>query len=119
VEKFVSLSMDVLVAIYDSVTASTGMFDTFYLFQPHGPGTTFLFRMVTPEALTNPRTGKPYKREIRENLGGARKLVEPRVIISAPLRRAARPRASAFAPSRARSPASGKHLGRFPSRAGG
>ena len=45
------------------------MLDTRYLYQPHGPGTAYLFRMRTPAALVgrpNPRTGKPYKGEIKE-----------------------------------------------------
>jgi hypothetical protein len=51
------------------------MLDTLYLFQPRGPGTAYLFRMATPPILVgriNPRTGKPYGREIRESLGGTR-----------------------------------------------
>lgn len=58
------------------------MLDTVYLFQPRGPGTAFLFRMATPPALVgrpNPRNGgKPYRREIRESLGGVRSLPEAR-----------------------------------------
>ncbi len=55
------------------------MLDTTYLFQPRGPGTAWLFRMATPKGLigrVNPRTGKPYGREIRESLDGTRSLVE-------------------------------------------
>jgi hypothetical protein len=47
------------------------MLDTNYLFQPRGAGTAWLFRMATPTTLigrTNPRTRKPYGREIREGL---------------------------------------------------
>ena len=47
------------------------MLDTRYLYQPHGPGTAYLFRMRTPAALVgrpNPRTGKPYKGEIKEGM---------------------------------------------------
>lgn len=57
------------------------MLDTLYLFQPRGPGTAWLFRMATPKGLigrVNPRTGKPYRREIRESLNGTRSLVEAR-----------------------------------------
>ncbi len=55
------------------------MLDTTYLFQPRGPGTAWLFRMATPKGLigrVNPRTSKPYRREIRESLNGTRSLVE-------------------------------------------
>lgn len=49
----------------------TDMLDTQYLFQPRGQGTGWCFRMVTPPALvgkTNPRTEKPYGKEIRVGL---------------------------------------------------
>ena len=55
------------------------MLDTRYLYQPHGPGTAYLFRMRTPAALVgrpNPRTGKPYKGEIKEGMGAVRSLRE-------------------------------------------
>jgi integrase len=67
--------------MYNNVMATTPMLDTLYLFQPRGPGTAFLFRMPTPPVLvgkTNPRTNKPYGREIREGLGGIRHLPEAR-----------------------------------------
>ena len=57
------------------------MRDTQYLFQPRRPGTAWLFRMKTPEALIskkNPRTGEPYKGEIREGLDKTRNLIEAR-----------------------------------------
>jgi integrase len=62
--------------------ANNEMLDTTFLFQPHGQGTGWCFRMMTPPALIgrpNPRTGRPYGREIREglstrDLGQARKL---------------------------------------------
>jgi integrase len=59
--------------MYNAIMADDDMLDTLYLFQPRGPGTAWLFRMPTPAALVgriNPRTGKPYGREIREGLGG-------------------------------------------------
>ncbi len=59
--------------MYNAIMADNDVLDTLYLFQPRGPGTAWLFRMPTPAALvgrTNPRTGKPYGREIREGLGG-------------------------------------------------
>jgi integrase len=65
--------------MYNIFMADRDMLDTRYLFQPRGPGTAFLFRMATPEALVgqiNPRTDKPYGREIREGLGGVRTLTE-------------------------------------------
>ncbi len=52
-----------------------------YLFRPRGEGTAWLFRMATPMVLIgreNPRTGKPYRREIRESLGGLRDAVKAR-----------------------------------------
>ncbi len=55
--------------------AKDDMLDTLYLFQPRGPGTAWLFRMPTPEILIgriNPRTGRPYGREIKEGLGRER-----------------------------------------------
>jgi integrase len=70
-----------MVIMDNNVMATDPMLDTLYLFQPRGPGTAYLFRMPTPAALvgkTNPRTGKPYGREIREGLGGARRLVDAR-----------------------------------------
>ncbi|WP_157932997.1 hypothetical protein [Roseovarius salinarum] len=42
-----------------------------YLIQPRGPGTGWVFRMVTPPELVgmeNPWTGKPFGREIRRGL---------------------------------------------------
>lgn len=48
------------------------MVDTAFLYQPRGAGTGWCFRMRTPDTLlgyTNPRTGKPYGKEIREGLG--------------------------------------------------
>ncbi|TNC93818.1 MAG: Uncharacterized protein FD119_3737, partial [Stygiobacter sp.] len=45
--------------------------DTKYLLQPRGPGTGYVFRMLTPAALmgqTNPRTQSAYGREIRVGL---------------------------------------------------
>lgn len=62
--------------------ANNNMLDTTFLFQPRGQGTGWCFRMATPSALIgqpNPRTGRPYGREIREGLntrelGKARKL---------------------------------------------
>lgn len=57
------------------------MADTQYLFQPRGHGTAWLFRMSTPSALIgtiNPKTGKPFKKEIREGLGTARDLYAAR-----------------------------------------
>ena len=59
----------------------TDMLETLYLFQPRGRGTAWLFRMPTPGALvgkTNPRTGRPYGREIREGLGGIADLRQAR-----------------------------------------
>lgn len=47
------------------------MLDTTFLFQPRGQGTGWCFRMITPTILigrVNPRTGRPYGREIREGL---------------------------------------------------
>lgn len=55
------------------------MLSTDFLTQPRGPGTAYLFRMRTPLILVgkpNPRTGRPYGREIRESLGGTRNLRE-------------------------------------------
>lgn len=57
--------------MYNTFMGDTDLLDTKFLFQPRGEGTAWLFRMATPEALigrTNPRTGKPYGREIRESL---------------------------------------------------
>jgi integrase len=62
--------------------ANNDMLDTTFLFQPRGQGTGWCFRMATPSALIgqpNPRTGRPYGREIREgmntrDLSKARKL---------------------------------------------
>lgn len=63
--------------------ANNDMLDTTFLFQPRGPNTAYLFRMATPKVLlgrTNPRTERPYGREIRERLtkanGGIRNLKE-------------------------------------------
>jgi hypothetical protein len=67
--------------MYNNIMGSRDMLDTLYLFQPRGPGTAFLFRMATPTSLVgrgNPRTGRPYGREIKEGLGGARLLNEAR-----------------------------------------
>ena len=67
--------------MYNTFMDDANMLDTNFLFQPRGAGTAWLFRMATPEALigrTNPRTGKPYGREIREGLGGVRALAEAR-----------------------------------------
>lgn len=50
---------------------SDEMPDTRFLIQPRGPGTAYVFRMRTPPSLVgkiNPRTGKPYGREIKEGL---------------------------------------------------
>ncbi|HEY1721059.1 MAG TPA: tyrosine-type recombinase/integrase [Magnetospirillaceae bacterium] len=61
--------------------AKTIMLDTNYLFQPRGKNTAWLFRMATPAALVgqpNPRTGRPYGKEIRESLGRVTKLAEAR-----------------------------------------
>ncbi|HLO78384.1 MAG TPA: phage integrase SAM-like domain-containing protein, partial [Magnetospirillum sp.] len=58
-------------ALYNIAMADFDMLDTDYLFQPRGQGTGWCFRMMTPAALigkTNPRTGRPYGREIREGL---------------------------------------------------
>lgn len=47
------------------------MLDTNFLFQPRGHGTGWCFRMVTPLPLVgriNPRTNRPYGREVREGL---------------------------------------------------
>ena len=55
------------------------MISTDFLFQPRGAGTAYLFRMRTPAILVgkkNPRTGRPYGREIKESLGGTRSLRE-------------------------------------------
>lgn len=57
--------------MYNIAMTDDDMLDTLFLFQPRGPGTGWCFRMVTPVALvgqTNPRTGRPYGREIREGL---------------------------------------------------
>jgi integrase len=51
--------------------AKDDMLDTTFLFQPRGQGTGWCFRMATPLILVgrdNPRTGRPYGREIREGL---------------------------------------------------
>lgn len=65
--------------MYNIQMADTNMLDTTFLFQPRGPGTAYLFRMATPPVLIgriNPRTERPYGREIRERLakGGIRNL---------------------------------------------
>lgn len=57
--------------------------ETKYLLQPRGPGTAYLFRMKTPSALVgkeNPRTGRPYGCEIKESIGGPRRLPEARKV---------------------------------------
>lgn len=67
--------------------ADTDMLDTDYLFQPRRQGTGWCFRMMPPHVLigrTNPRTGRPYGREIREGpdtreLKQARKLRDLRL----------------------------------------
>lgn len=67
--------------MYNAHMADNDMLDTSYLFQPRGPGTAWHFRMPTPEVLigrTNPRTGRPYGREVREGLGGERELRKAR-----------------------------------------
>jgi len=67
--------------MYNARMANDDMLDTKYLFQPRGPGTAWLFRMPTPGILigkTNPRTDKPYGKEIREGLGGASDLRKAR-----------------------------------------
>lgn len=74
------LSTQVLCRLYNT-WMDADMLETLYLFQPRGPNTAWLFRFTTPNILvgrTNPRTGKPYKRTIRESLGGTRSLVEAR-----------------------------------------
>lgn len=51
--------------------AKDDMLDTTFLFQPRGQGAGWCFRMATPlilVGLLNPRTGRPYGREIREGL---------------------------------------------------
>ncbi|WP_176445183.1 hypothetical protein [Maliponia aquimaris] len=51
-----------------------------YLIQPRGPGTGWVFRMITPRELVglpNPWTGKPVGREIKRGLG-TRHAVEAR-----------------------------------------
>jgi hypothetical protein len=61
--------------------ADSEMLDTRFLFQPRGPHTAWLFRMPTPAILvgrTNPRTGRPYGKEIRESLGGLKDLRKAR-----------------------------------------
>ncbi|WP_420325312.1 tyrosine-type recombinase/integrase [Mameliella sp.] len=43
-----------------------------YLIQPRGPGTGWVFRMITPKELVglpNPWTGKPFGKEIKRGLG--------------------------------------------------
>lgn len=57
------------------------MNETKFLFRPRGDGTAWLFRMATPDILIgriNPRTGKAYKREIRESLDGVREVEKAR-----------------------------------------
>jgi hypothetical protein len=57
--------------MYNAAMADDDMLDTQFLFQPRGPGTGWCFRMLTPPVLigrTNPRTGRPYGREIRMGL---------------------------------------------------
>lgn len=70
-----------LFMMYNINMGDTDMLDTNYLFQPRGQGTAWLFRMATPAPLIgriNPRTDKPYGREIREGLKGVRVLAEAR-----------------------------------------
>jgi hypothetical protein len=58
--------------MYNIAMADNDMLETDFLFQPRGPGTGWCFRMITPAALVgklNPRTERPYGREIREGLG--------------------------------------------------
>ncbi len=67
--------------MYNTWMGDKDMNETKFLFQPRGPKTAWLFRMATPELLVgrdNPRTGKPYGKEIRESLGGTRDLTEAR-----------------------------------------
>lgn len=57
--------------MYNAAMADDDMLDTQFLFQPRGPGAGWCFRMLTPPVLigrTNPRTGRPYGREIRMGL---------------------------------------------------
>lgn len=66
-----------LVAMDNITMGDKDMLDTKFLFQPRGAGTAYLFGMATPSILIgriNPRTRKPYSKEIRENLGGLRDL---------------------------------------------
>lgn len=75
------LSPEVLAIVYNNHMAKKIMLESLYLFQPRGPHTAYLFRMATPAILlgrTNPRTGKPYGKAIREGLGRARNLSEAR-----------------------------------------
>lgn len=54
--------------------------ETRFMFQPRGQGTAWFFRMVTPDALrgvSNPRTGRPYGREIKQTLN-TRNVLEAR-----------------------------------------
>lgn len=67
--------------MYNTSMGDSDMLDTKFLFQPRGAGTAWLFRMATPALLvgrTNPRTAKPYGKEIRESLGGIRDLKKAR-----------------------------------------
>ncbi|CAN0279521.1 unnamed protein product, partial [Chrysoparadoxa australica] len=46
--------------------------DMNYLVQPRGPGTGWVFRMITPTELIgkpNPLTGKPFGKEVKKGLG--------------------------------------------------
>ncbi len=75
------LSPGVLSILYNTLMGDNDMNETRFLFQPRGPGTAWLFRMATPAILIgriNPRTGKPYKGEIRESLGGVKDLTKAR-----------------------------------------
>jgi hypothetical protein len=70
-----------LVAVDNINMSDKTMLDTKYLFQPRGPGPAYLFRMPTPTILLgriNPRTEKPYGKEIRESLGGLHDLKKAR-----------------------------------------
>jgi len=70
-----------LVAMDNITMGDNHMLDTKFLFQPRGQGTAYLFRMATPAILIgriNPRTAKPYGKEIRESLGGVRDLKKAR-----------------------------------------
>jgi hypothetical protein len=76
--------------MYSTFMDRPDMLDTNYLFQPRGPGTAYLFRMATPAVLlgrVNPRTGRPYGREIREGLKGAKVLRDAFALVRSDLRK--------------------------------